>query len=83
MGTKKLILVPMGTKVPKWGPMWEQCLGRYLMSLTIIFAVLLFVCTYVSTLGKRVQTHFKNFNHVYLVCHNELESQDRSMFLHF
>ena len=25
MGTKKLILVPMGTKVPKWGPMWEQC----------------------------------------------------------
>ena len=24
MGTKKLILVPMGTKVPKWGPMWEQ-----------------------------------------------------------
>ena len=25
MGTKKLILVPMGTKVPKWGPTWEQC----------------------------------------------------------
>ena len=25
MGTKKLILVPMGTKVPKWGPLWEQC----------------------------------------------------------
>ena len=24
MGTKKLILVPMGTKVPKWGPTWEQ-----------------------------------------------------------
>ena len=24
MGTKKQILVPMGTKVPKWGPMWEQ-----------------------------------------------------------
>ena len=27
MGTKKLILVPMGTKVPKWGPTWEQCLS--------------------------------------------------------
>ena len=26
MGTKKLILVPMGTKVPKCGPMWEQCI---------------------------------------------------------
>ena len=25
MGTKNLILVPMGTKVPKWGPTWEQC----------------------------------------------------------
>ena len=27
MGTKKLILVPMGTKVPKWGPTWEQWVG--------------------------------------------------------
>ena len=27
MGTKKLILVPMGTKVPKWGPTWEQWLS--------------------------------------------------------
>ena len=24
MGTINLILVPMGTKVPKWGPTWEQ-----------------------------------------------------------
>ena len=29
MGTKKLILVPMGTKVPKWGPTWEQWGSRY------------------------------------------------------
>ena len=26
MGTKKIILVPMGTKVPKWGLTWEQCI---------------------------------------------------------
>ena len=26
MRTKNLILVPMGSKVPKWGPTWEQCL---------------------------------------------------------
>ena len=25
MGTQKLKKVPMGTRVPKWGPMWEQC----------------------------------------------------------
>ena len=24
MGTQKLKKVPMGTEVPKWGPMWEQ-----------------------------------------------------------
>ena len=29
MGTKKLILVPMGTKVPKWGPTWEQCNTKF------------------------------------------------------
>ena len=27
MGTKNLILVPMETKVPKWGPTWEQWEG--------------------------------------------------------
>ena len=26
MGTKNLIKVPMGTRVPKWGPTWEQCI---------------------------------------------------------
>ena len=25
MGTQKLKKVPMGTRVSKWGPMWEQC----------------------------------------------------------
>ena len=24
MGTQNLKKVPMGTRVPKWGPMWEQ-----------------------------------------------------------
>ena len=41
MGTKKLILVPMGTKVPKWGPTWEQCTSLIvfllLSSLLILF----------------------------------------------
>ena len=31
MGTKKLIFIPMGTKVPKWGPTWEQCIMFLLM----------------------------------------------------
>ena len=26
MGTQNLKKVPMGTRVPKWGPMWEQCI---------------------------------------------------------
>ena len=26
MGTQNLKKVPMGTRVPKWGPTWEQCL---------------------------------------------------------
>ena len=26
MGTQNLKKVPMGTRVPKWGPIWEQCL---------------------------------------------------------
>ena len=26
MGTQRLKKVPMGTRVPKWGPIWEQCL---------------------------------------------------------
>ena len=26
METQKLKKVPMGTRVSKWGPMWEQCL---------------------------------------------------------
>ena len=25
MGTQNLKKVPMGTRVPKWGPTWEQC----------------------------------------------------------
>ena len=25
LGTQKLKKVPMGTRVPKWGPTWEQC----------------------------------------------------------
>ena len=25
MGTHNLKKVPMGTRVPKWGPTWEQC----------------------------------------------------------
>ena len=25
MGTQNLKRVPMGTRVPKWGPTWEQC----------------------------------------------------------
>ena len=33
MGTKNLILVPMGTKVPKWGPTWEQCKCTYICNL--------------------------------------------------
>ena len=33
MGTKKLILVPMGTKVPKWGPKWEQWLSSYFVEI--------------------------------------------------
>ena len=28
MGTQKLEKVPMGTRVSKWGPMWEQCFGE-------------------------------------------------------
>ena len=26
MGTQNLTKVPMGTRVPKWGPTWEQCI---------------------------------------------------------
>ena len=28
MGTQNLKKVPMGTRVPKWGPIWEQCISR-------------------------------------------------------
>ena len=27
MGTQNLKKVPMGTRVPKWGPTWEQCMS--------------------------------------------------------
>ena len=30
MGTQKLKKVPMGTRSPKWGPMWLQCSGTIL-----------------------------------------------------
>ena len=43
MGTQRLKKVPMGTRVPKWGPIWEQCntlpLDPYPGTLNIIITV--------------------------------------------
>ena len=31
MGTQNLKKVPMETRVPKWGPTWEQCISQRLI----------------------------------------------------
>ena len=41
MGTQIPKKVPMGTRVPKWGPIWEQCVGPSLRSRHASFADLL------------------------------------------
>ena len=34
-GDQKIILVPIGTKVPKWGPTWEQCSGVAILQTSV------------------------------------------------
>ena len=53
MGTKKLILVPMGTKVPKWGPTWEQCAS--LIVFLLLSSLLILFCEV-----KKMQEQVKN-----------------------
>ena len=58
MGTQKLKKVPMGTLVPKWGPMWQQgeyerilrtYWGRFVLLNTCLF---IGVGSFISPLGK-------------------------------
>ena len=39
METKNLILVPVGTKVTRWGPMWEQCYSVMSIFLRILLTI--------------------------------------------
>ena len=63
MVTKKTILVPMGTKVPKWGPTWEQCFwGLFPMLVTPPTLVIWDRKSHFGTLDPHPQNNVQSYH---------------------